>query len=177
MSNVEHIGYEVLANRPKCAAYRAPGSPMGAFAVESLIDEMCTELGLDSWEVRRKNAVETGDKSSYGPKYGSIGLVEVLEATKAHPNLSEPLGPNQGRGMASGYWFNHGGDTSVSMAVGEDGTATVSIGTPDVGGLRASISLMVAEALSPSALSHWAEKTQNSISSMADGIMVPLKMK
>lgn len=144
---VQHIGYDVLANRPKCAAYRAPGSPMGAFAVESLLDEMCRELGVDPMDMRMKNAVRSGDRSSYGPKYGSIGLVEVLEAVKAHPQMQAPLGPNQGRGMASGYWFNHGGETSVSMAISEDGTAQVSIGTPDIGGLRASISLMVAERL------------------------------
>lgn len=144
---VAHIGYDVLANRPKCAAYRAPGSPMGAFAVESLVDEMCRELGLDPIDVRLKNGVQSGDKSSYGPKFGSIGLTEVLEATKAHPNLAAPLGPNQGRGVAAGYWFNHGGETSVSMAISEDGTAQVSVGTPDIGGSRASIALMTAETL------------------------------
>jgi len=147
LSAVQHIGYDVLANRPKCAAYRAPGSPMGAFAVESLVDEMCRELALDPIEVRQKNAVKTGDKASYGPKFGSIGLVEVLDAVKDHPNLAAPLGPNQGRGVAAGYWFNHNGETSVSMAISEDGTAQVSVGTPDIGGSRASIALMVAETL------------------------------
>ncbi len=144
---VQHIGYDVMANRPKCAAYRAPGSPMGAFAVESLLDEMCRELGLDPVDVRLKNAVREGDKASYGPTFGSIGLVEVLEAVKAHPNLQEPLGENQGRGIATGYWFNHNGETSVSMSIAADGTAQVSVGTPDIGGSRASIALMVAERL------------------------------
>ena len=144
---VEHVGYDVLANRPKCAAYRAPGAPMGAFAVESLIDDMCRELGLDPIEARLKNAVREGDKSSYGPTFGKIGLVETLEAVRKHPNYSAPLGPNQGRGVATGYWFNHGGETSVSLAISEDGTAQVSIGTPDIGGTRSSIGLMVAETL------------------------------
>lgn len=144
---VKHVGYDVLANRPKCAAYRAPGSPMGAFAVESLIDEMCRELGLDPIGVRLKNAVQDGDQASYGPKFGSIGLIEVLEGMKEHPNLTAPLGENQGRGIASGYWFNHGGETSVSMAISEDGTVQVSVGTPDIGGSRASLGLMVAERL------------------------------
>ncbi len=144
---LQHIGYDVLANRPKCAAYRAPGSPMGAFAVESLIDEMATELGLDPMEVRIKNGSKSGDKSSYGPKFGVIGLEETLAATKAHPNMSIPLGPNQGRGIAAGYWFNHGGETSVSVALSEDGTVQVSVGTPDIGGSRASMALMAAETL------------------------------
>lgn len=144
---VHHEGYEVLANRPKAAAYRAPGSPMAAFAVESLIDEMAHELALDPLALRLKNAAREGTKSSYGPTYDRIGLVESLEATMAHPNLSVPLGPNQGRGSAGGFWFNHGGETSVSLAIGEDGTVTVSVGTPDIGGSRASIALMTAECL------------------------------
>ncbi|MFZ1663076.1 MAG: xanthine dehydrogenase family protein molybdopterin-binding subunit, partial [Paracoccaceae bacterium] len=145
--NVMHEGYEVLANRPKAAAYRAPGSPMAAFAVESLLDEMCHELGLNPLDVKLKNAAREGTKSSYGPTYNRIGLVESIEAAKAHPNLLAPLGPNQGRGIAAGFWFNHGGETSVSLAIGEDGTVQVSIGTPDIGGSRASIALMTAETL------------------------------
>ncbi|HCQ64147.1 MAG TPA: oxidoreductase [Rhodobacteraceae bacterium] len=147
LAAVEHIGYDVLANRPKAAAYRAPGAPMGAFAAESLIDEMARELGLDPIELRLLNVVEEGDRSSYGPKFKRIGLREVLEATKVHPNFSVPLGPNQGRGVATGFWFNYNGDTSVSMAIAEDGTAQVAVGTPDIGGGRASIGLMVAETL------------------------------
>ena len=144
---VLHEGFEVLANRPKAAAYRAPGSPMAAFGVESLLDEMCHELGLDPLTVRLKNAVHEGVKASYGPTHTRIGLVEVLQAAQAHPNLKAPLGRNQGRGIAAGFWFNHGGETSVSLAIGEDGTVTVSVGTPDVGGSRASIALMTAETL------------------------------
>jgi len=147
VANVMHEGYEVLANRPKAAAYRAPGSPMAAFATESLLDEMCRELGLDPLKVRLKNAAKEGTKSSYGPTYNRIGLVESLEATMAHKNLLAPLGPNQGRGVASGFWFNWGGETSVSLCIGEDGTVTVSVGTPDIGGSRASIALMTAECL------------------------------
>ena len=144
---IQHVGYEVLANRPKCAAYRAPGSPMAAFAVESMVDELCRELGLDPIEVRLKNGAKDGDKASYGPTYRTIGLSQTLEAAKAHPNYAIPLGPNQGRGVASGFWFNHGGETSVSMAISEDGTAQVSVGTPDIGGSRASIAMMTAETL------------------------------
>ena len=144
---VHHIGYDVLSNRPKSAAYRAPGSPMAAFAVESLVDEMCRELSLDPIEVRLLNGSKEGTKSSFGPTFRKIGLIETLEAAKSHPNLKVKLGPNQGRGIASGYWMNHGGETSISMALGEDGTVTLSIGTPDIGGSRASMALMVSETL------------------------------
>jgi len=144
---VHHTGYDVLSNRPKSAAYRAPGSPMAAFAVESLVDEMCRKLNLNPIEVRLLNGSREGTKSSFGPTFRKIGLIETLEAAKSHPNLEVELGPNQGRGIASGYWMNHGGETSISMALGEDGTVTLSIGTPDIGGSRASMALMVSETL------------------------------
>jgi CO/xanthine dehydrogenase Mo-binding subunit len=144
---VHHTGYDVLSNRPKSAAYRAPGSPMAAFAVESLVDEMCRELKLDPIEVRLLNGSREGSKSSFGPTFRKIGLIETLEAAKSHPNLKVELGPYQGRGIASGFWMNHGGETSISMALGEDGTVTLSIGTPDIGGSRASMALMVSETL------------------------------
>jgi CO/xanthine dehydrogenase Mo-binding subunit len=144
---VHHTGYDVLSNRPKSAAYRAPGSPMAAFAVESLVDEMCRKLNLNPIEVRLMNGSREGTKSSFGPTFRKIGLIETLEAAKSHPNLEVELGPNQGRGIASGYWMNHGGETSISMALGEDGTVTLSIGTPDIGGSRASMALMVSETL------------------------------
>ena len=62
LQNVQQIGYDVLNNRPKQAAYRAPGSPMAAFAVESVIDELCNQLKLDPVEVRLKNASKEGTK-------------------------------------------------------------------------------------------------------------------
>ncbi len=144
---VHEVGYDVIANRPKQAAYRAPGAPMGAFAVESALDELCRELDLDPIEMRLKNASREGTRSSFGPRFPRVGLVETLEAAKAHPHYAAPLGPNQGRGVACGYWMNWGGETSVSLAISEDGTAQVTVGTPDIGGSRASMALMAAEAL------------------------------
>ena len=147
LENVSQVGYDVLANRPKQAAYRAPGSPMAAFAVESVVDQLCNELGLDPIEVRLKNASHAGTKASFGPKFDQIGLVETLEAAKKHPHYSAPLGEGEGRGVSCGFWFNHGGETSVSLALSEDGTAAISVGTPDIGGSRASMCQMAAEEL------------------------------
>ncbi|MBO9450736.1 xanthine dehydrogenase family protein molybdopterin-binding subunit [Tropicibacter sp. R16_0] len=147
LENVHQVGYDVIANRPKQAAYRAPGSPMAAFAVESVIDLLCQELGLDPVEVRLKNASKKGTKASYGPRFDDIGLVECLEAARDHPHYSAPLEQGQGRGISCGFWFNHGGETSVSLALSEDGTVQVSVGTPDIGGSRASMALMASETL------------------------------
>ncbi|MDK3019504.1 xanthine dehydrogenase family protein molybdopterin-binding subunit [Pseudodonghicola flavimaris] len=147
LTNVHQVGYDVMTNRPKQAAYRAPGSPMAAFAVESVIDELCNQLGLDPFEVRLKNASREGTRASFGPKWPRIGLVETLEAARAHPHYTAPLKEGQGRGISCGFWFNHGGETSVSLAMSEDGSAQIMVGTPDIGGSRASMALMAAEVL------------------------------
>ncbi len=147
LKNVRQVGYDVMTNHPKQAAYRAPGSPMGAFAVESVIDELCVQLGLDPIETRLKNASREGTQASYGPTFARIGLVETLEAARAHPHYTAPLKPGQGRGISCGFWFNFGMETSVSMALSEDGSVQVMVGTPDIGGSRASMALMAAEEL------------------------------
>jgi CO/xanthine dehydrogenase Mo-binding subunit len=145
--NVQSVGYEILVNRPKTAAYRAPSAPMAAFAVESAIDELAHKIGMDAVKFRIKNAAREGTRASYGPVYGPIGIGPTLEAAKKHPHMKAPLGKNQGRGMACGFWFNFGGQTCTDLNIGVDGTVTIAVGTVDVGGSRASLSLVAAEEL------------------------------
>jgi len=147
LDNVRVIGYDVVVNRPKVAAYRAPGGPISEFAVESVIDELAQRLDLDPIEFRLKNAAKEGTRAAYGPKFGPIGLVQTLEAARAHAHYRAPLKPNQGRGVASGFWFNIGGETCATLNLGEDGTVTLVAGTPDIGGSRASLAMMAAEEL------------------------------
>jgi CO/xanthine dehydrogenase Mo-binding subunit len=147
LKNVRSVGYEVVVNRPKTAAYRAPSAPMAAFAVESAVDELAHTIGMDPVKFRIKNAAKQGTKASYGPVYGPIGIGPTLEAVKRHPHMKAPLGKNQGRGMACGFWFNFGGQTCTDLNIGADGTVTLAVGTVDVGGSRASLSLVAAEEL------------------------------
>ncbi|RWO55256.1 xanthine dehydrogenase family protein molybdopterin-binding subunit [Mesorhizobium sp.] len=147
LANVRTVGYEVLVNRPKTAAYRAPSAPMAAFAVESAVDELAKEIGMDPVEFRIRNAAQEGTRSSYGPVYGPIGIGPTLEAAKNHPHMQAPLGKNQGRGMACGFWFNFGGQTCTDLNIGMDGSVSLAVGTVDVGGSRASLSLVAAEEL------------------------------
>jgi CO/xanthine dehydrogenase Mo-binding subunit len=147
LDNVKTVGYEVLVNRPKSAAYRAPSAPMAAFAVESAIDELAKKLGMDAVQFRIKNAAQEGTQSSYGPVYGPIGIGPTLEAAKSHAHMKAKLGKNQGRGMACGFWFNFGGQTCTDLNIGIDGTVSLAVGTVDVGGSRASLSLVAAEEL------------------------------
>jgi CO/xanthine dehydrogenase Mo-binding subunit len=147
LENVKTVGYDVLVNRPKVAAYRAPSAPMAAFGVESTIDQIAAKIGMDPIEFRIKNAAKEGTRASYGPTYGPIGIGPSLDAAKHHPHMKAPLGKNQGRGMACGFWFNFGGQTCTDLNVGIDGTVTLTVGTIDVGGSRASLSLIAAEEL------------------------------
>ncbi len=145
--NCAITGYDVVTNTPKVAAYRAPGAPISAFGVESAIDELARELGMDPIALREKNGVVSGAKAVYGPTYQNIGYLETLAAIKNHPHYSAPLGPNQGRGVAVGFWFNIGGESSGAVHINEDGTAVVVSGNPDIGGSRASMAMMAAEVL------------------------------
>jgi CO/xanthine dehydrogenase Mo-binding subunit len=145
--NFSIVGWDVVTNTPKVAAYRAPGAPIAAFAVESAMDELALKLGMDPIALREKNAVHDGDKAAYGPTYRNIGYVETLEAIRSHPHYSAPLGPHQGRGIAVGFWFNVGGESTATVNINEDGTAVVATGNPDIGGSRASMAMMAAEVL------------------------------
>ena len=141
-------GYDVVVNKPKTAAYRAPGSPQAAFAVESVIDEICEELGLDPVEFRLRNAAKEGVRRVEGPVYRRVGLVECLEAARNHDHYRTPLeGENRGRGVAAGFWFNRGFQSSVNLTVNPDGTVNLIEGSVDIGGSRATIAQQAAETL------------------------------
>ena len=147
--NVLSRGFDVVSNRSKVAAYRAPGAPIGAYAVECVLDEVAEALKMDPLELRLKNAAKEGTKAAYGPVFPRIGFEETLKSALDHPHYKTPLAPEgelkRGRGVASGFWFNAGGESSVNVSITEDGNILVMTGHPDVGGSRASTANIVAE--------------------------------
>lgn len=146
--NQQIDGYDVVVNKPKVAAYRAPGAPNAAFATESLMDELAELLHVDPLEFRLKNAAKEGTRRAVGPTHRKIGVEEVLQAMKDHDHWNSPLeGPNQGRGAAVGYWFNIGLASTCTISVKKDGTVSLVEGNPDIGGSRASIAMQAAEVL------------------------------
>jgi CO/xanthine dehydrogenase Mo-binding subunit len=147
IDNVYIEGFDVVSNRPKVAAYRAPGAPISAWAVESTIDMLAQRLNMDPIDLRLKNAAKQGTKTAYGVTFNRIGMVETLEAAKNSPHYRTPVKPGYARGVAAGFWFNVGADSSAAAHVGEDGSVTVISGNPDIGGSRASLALMAAEEL------------------------------
>ena len=152
ISNMRIDAWDILVNKPKIAAYRAPGSPQVAFAMESLVDELCEELNWDSLEFRIKNASKSGTRRGDGVKFSKIGLEEVLSAAKASDHWNSQLGTpspgiKRGRGIASGYWFNIGLKSAANLAVNSDGSVVLTEGSTDIGGSRASMAMHVAEVL------------------------------
>ena len=141
-------GYDVLVNKPRVMAYRAPGGSNAAFASETLIDELCEKLRMDPIEFRLINGVREGDRRLDGPAYKRIGFLETLEAARDSAHYQTPLeGPNRGRGLASGFWYNYGGKSSASASVNSDGTVSLSTGSVDIGGTRTSLAMQLAEGL------------------------------
>jgi len=148
LANARVDGYDVVLNKPKTAAYRAPGATQAAFACESVIDELAEQLKIDPVEFRLKNAAKEGTRRVDGPTYPKIGFVETLEAARASDHWrSKLVGKNRGRGLASGFWFNIGLKSSAAANVNADGTVTLVEGSTDIGGSRTSIAMQLAETL------------------------------
>lgn len=147
IKNQRSIGWDVIVNRPKVTAYRAPSAPMAAFAVESTLNQLADQIKMDPLDLRLKNVAREGTLTPYGPPYGPIGIEATLKAVKDHPHMKAKLGKNQGRGIACGFWFNIGGQTCTDLNIGTDGTVSLALGTVDVGGSRASLAMIAAEEL------------------------------
>jgi CO/xanthine dehydrogenase Mo-binding subunit len=157
------VGYDVVLNRPKTAAYRAPGASNASFAAESLIDELAGKLGIPPIELRRRNAAREGTPTPAGPRHKRIGMLEVLDAAEGCAQFRAPLGApsslagngnaggadtkRRGRGFAVGFWFNAGLQSSATIAINSDGTASLVTGSPDIGGTRTSCAMIAAEEL------------------------------
>ena len=146
--NMQVDGYDVVLNKPKTAAYRAPGATNAAFASETVMDELAEKLGLDPLELRQINGTKEGERQVTGVAFPRIGYMETVHAALEHEHYATPLtGPNRGRGVASGFWFNVGFQSSVVINVNSDGTVNLIEGSTDIGGTRASIAMQAAEAL------------------------------
>ncbi|MYG00665.1 xanthine dehydrogenase family protein molybdopterin-binding subunit [Candidatus Poribacteria bacterium] len=149
--NIENVvidGYDVVVNKPKTAPYRAPGATNAAFGTETVVDELAEKLNIDPLEIRLMNGAKEGDRRADGPVHPRIGFIETLEAAKEHPHYDSPNGKKyHGRGIASGFWFNIGLESSVTINVNPDGTVNLVEGSTDIGGTRASIAMQAAEVL------------------------------
>ena len=141
-------GYEVIVNKPRCAAYRAPGATQTMFAAESVVNELAEKLGMDPLEFRLKNAAKEGTVQINGVTLAPVAYAQTIRAAMEHPHYKAPLGgPNRGRGVACGWWPNFGLPSCATIAVQTDGSVNLATGSVDLQGTRTSLAMQAAEVL------------------------------
>ena len=148
IANIVIDAYDIVDNKPKTTAYRAPGAPIGSFAAETIIDEFCEKLGMDPIDFRILNAAKEGTRRATGVINPPIGAIETAQAAKDHDHYAQPLeGKWRGRGVASGFWINGTGPACATANLNYDGTVNLTIGSMDIGGTRPAAAQQFAEVL------------------------------
>ncbi|TMF05317.1 MAG: xanthine dehydrogenase family protein molybdopterin-binding subunit [Chloroflexi bacterium] len=146
-ANLRLDGTEVLTHKAGTGAYRAPGAPQGAFALESTLDELARALGMDPLELRLKNAAREGDIRADGSRWPRIGLIECLEsAAEAYRAERQAAGPNEGVGIAAGGWPGAVESASAVCRLNADGSLQVVLGAVDLTGTNTTFGIITAEA-------------------------------
>jgi putative selenate reductase molybdopterin-binding subunit len=158
----------VYTNLPPAGAFRGYGVPQGFFALESHIDEVACQLGMDALEFRRKNWIEAGDpimlarelgegKEGYDQVIRSCGLPECLRLVEERVQWKEKRGQGgtgrlrRGVGVALAM---HGTAiagldmAAASLKLNDDGSFNLLVGATDIGtGSDTVIAQIVAEVL------------------------------
>jgi xanthine dehydrogenase YagR molybdenum-binding subunit len=149
--NVRTVERFAYVNTPAMTAFRAPGHVEGAFALESAMDVLARELGMDPLEIRRLNFAEHDEKKSR--PFSSNRLRECYDRGAAMfdwdtPRVSQGR-VRRGKGMAAQVWGTGGGPPAYAIVkINGDGSADVLTGTQDLGtGSRTILAQIAAEAL------------------------------
>jgi len=145
-------GYDVVTNTPRVAAYRAPGATVSSFCTEQVMDELARKLNIEPIDFRIMNASKTGDYTVDDNQYTRIGIVEMLQAAKAHPAYTRPIKKSKngwltGRGVGIGWWPCGVDQASSRMLVQPDGRVALTTGSVDLSGVRTGLSQLAAETL------------------------------
>jgi CO/xanthine dehydrogenase Mo-binding subunit/aerobic-type carbon monoxide dehydrogenase small subunit (CoxS/CutS family) len=154
IANLRNRARAIYTNDTPAGAFRGFGVPQAAIATESLVDDLAAQLGLDRWEIRRRNAIGRGDATHSGQVlHASAGLPDCLDALKPgwDAMLAEVAAHNAdaprhrlGAGIAC-MWYGCG-NTSMSnpshmrVTLGRDGALTLFNGAVDIG--QGSITVM-----------------------------------
>jgi CO/xanthine dehydrogenase Mo-binding subunit len=152
----------VQTNKPGTGAYRAPAGPQAYFAMESTVQELCQQLGMDPIQFRQINALREGDPSIWQGRWPRIGLLECLDQIQGHTLWlqreqakqeapAELKGWKIGIGVAVGGWPGGTEPAAALCRLEQDGTFTVVVGSVDLSGSDASLALIAADELSLSA--------------------------
>ena len=163
LPHLKYEGYSVYTNNPVRAPQRGHGAPQVRFAVESQLDIIAEELGLDPIEIRLKNARQPGEQLPNGDNVHNCGLRECIRKADSHTRLRETYGSRRSisttngtlrRGIGIGVSSYMGGtliypnSSSVVVKMNDDGTVTLLTGALDIGqGAETILCQIVAEEL------------------------------
>jgi CO/xanthine dehydrogenase Mo-binding subunit len=124
----------VYTNRVAAGSFRAPAGPMANFAVESQMDIIAEDLGMDPLDLRLRNVVREGDLGPAGEALAGVSVAECLErAAEAIGWRERRPAPNRGKGLACSWWMTTGGSSGVFVRLAPDGTATLVSGAVEIG--------------------------------------------
>ena len=126
--------YMVYTNNVPCGSYRAPGEPQAVFAVESHMDMIAREMGMDPYEFRLRNVVQEGETSGTGQFFRHVRSEETLRAAAdaAHWDGAKP-GPCFGRGIAIGQRPQGQAVFTARVSMDQGGGVTLYSSVPDTG--------------------------------------------
>jgi carbon-monoxide dehydrogenase large subunit len=132
----EHVfidAYCVYTNHVPAGYMRAPGEPQVIFALESQMDMIAAELGLDPYEFRRKNLLNDDEESAAGHRKTDLHFEAVLDGAIAASGWRDPKPPNVGRGLAvSNQKLGTGFSVAVALLL-PGGVVAIRSGIPDAG--------------------------------------------
>ena len=146
--NVHIDSYMVYTNNIPCGHMRAPAKPQVAFAVESHMDMIAREMGMDPYEFRMINVLQDGDSNPVGEEWENIRAGEVLQKAAETAGWDQPKAPNVGRGISISDQPPGSGQSSAEVRMDSDGRATLLMSLWDTGtGAHTVLRQMVAETL------------------------------
>ena len=154
--NFEVRAFEVLTHKPSIAAYRAPTAPQTFFAIDSQMEQMARELGVDSVEFRMRHLMKEGDPMANGQPWQSNGAKQCLARMAEHPLWKSRAewkasgGKNghglRGVGLAVGGWIPGLQPTGATVRLNPDGSLQVLTGQVDIAGTNIALAQIAATA-------------------------------
>jgi CO/xanthine dehydrogenase Mo-binding subunit len=147
-------GSEVLTHKPSVAAYRAPVAPQTIFAIDSQMEQIARDLGLDPVEFRMRHLIEPGDPMANGQPWQSNGARQVLARIARHPHwttrtawvAAAPPGKRRGVGFGIGGWLGGLQPTGATVRLNPDGSLAVLTGQVDIAGTNIALAQIAASA-------------------------------
>ena len=127
----------VYTNKLRGCPFRGLGIPEAVWAVESQMDIISEQLGIDPVELRLKNCLEQGDETPAGDRANHIALRDCLLKVAAELKRWQKHAPsNHGFGVALLHKSptTSAASSNARVRVGADGKVELAIGATDVGG-------------------------------------------